>query len=403
MILQEQIAFVMDNQGRDNKHISNITKRTSLSNIPISDSFATIITGVRRCGKSTLLQQLLKNKFPEAIFINFEDIRLTGFDTMDFMRFHNELLRRKINVVFLDEIQLVSGWEVYVNQLLREGYKVFVTGSNASMLSKELGTNLTGRHLSVELFPFDYSEYLSIKQLPNSVESAKQYIFDGGFPEYLKTGNGMILTQLLNDIITRDIAVRYSVKNVNSLKSLVLYLLSNVGKPVSANKLKGLFGIKSVATLTEFFSYMQDAYLLQFLPQFSYSIKAQIRNPKKVYAIDTGMVNEISSSFSKDLGRKLENVVYLHLRRKHKELFFYKNNGECDFIIKEKDNITQAIQVCYKLTDLNLEREINGLLEALKEFNIKKGIIITMNQHDEHYIDSKKISVIPLNTYLLAL
>ncbi|RLD41102.1 MAG: ATP-binding protein [Bacteroidetes bacterium] len=400
MILQEQISFVMNNQGGDYENKSNITIRTSLSNIPMSDSFATIITGVRRCGKSTLLQQLLHNKFPKAIFFNFEDIRLTGFEAIDFMRFHNEIVKREIEVLFLDEIQLVSGWEVYVNQLLREGYKVFVTGSNASMLSKELGTNLTGRHLSVELFPFDYNEYLTLKQLPNSAESAKQYIFDGGFPEYLKTGNGMILTQLLNDIITRDIAVRYSVKNVNSLKALVLYLLSNVGKPVSANKLKGLFGIKSVATITEFFSYMQDAYLLQFLPQFSYSIKAQIRNPKKVYAIDTGMVNEISSSFSMDLGRKLENVVYLHLRRIYKELFFYKNKGECDFIIKEKGNITQAIQVCYKLTDLNLEREINGLLEALKEFNLKEGFIITMNQQDEYNIDSKKITVIPLNNYL---
>ena len=400
MILQEQIAFVMDNQSAVYGNKANYTLRESLNNIPMSDSFVTIITGVRRCGKSTLLQQILTSSFPEALFFNFEDIRLTGFEAIDFMRFHNEILKRKIEVLFLDEIQLVSGWEVYVNQLLREGYKVFVTGSNASMLSKELGTNLTGRHLSLELFPFTYKEYLNIKKFSDSSESAKQYVFEGGFPEYLKSGNGMILTQLLNDVIIRDIAVRYSVKDVNSLKALVLYLLSNVGKPVSANKLKGLFGIKSVATLTEFFSYMQDAYILQFLPQFSYSIKAQIRNPKKVYAIDTGMVNEISSSFSEDLGRKLENVVYLQLRRKYKELFFCKNKGECDFVVKEKDAITQAIQVCYKLTDLNLDREINGLVEALNEFNLQEGIIVTMDLHDEYVVDGKKIRVVPLNVFL---
>ena len=154
MIRQEEIALVIDAQRETFLKRDSGFTRDALSEIPVADSFATIITGIRRCGKSTLLLQLLRRDYQDAIYLNFDDIRLSGFETGDLVRLHREIEKRGIKVLFFDEIQTVKGWETYINQLLREGYKVFITGSNASMLSVELGTHLTGRHLTMELFPF---------------------------------------------------------------------------------------------------------------------------------------------------------------------------------------------------------------------------------------------------------
>jgi predicted AAA+ superfamily ATPase len=158
MIRQEEIAWVINSQKEVFLKQESGFKRDALDNIPIADSFATIITGIRRCGKSTLLLQLLRKDYQDALYLNFDDIRFSAFETSDFIRLHREIEKRGIQVLFFDEIQIIKNWETLVNQLLREGYKIFITGSNAAMLSAELGTHLTGRHLSMELFPFSYSE-----------------------------------------------------------------------------------------------------------------------------------------------------------------------------------------------------------------------------------------------------
>ncbi|MDO9553737.1 ATP-binding protein [Rhodonellum sp.] len=156
----------------------------------------------------------------------------------------------------------------------------------------------------------------------------------------------MIIIALLDDILVKDIAIRHGVRDLASLKQFALYLLSNLGVPTSANKLTGMFGIKSAVTISDFFSYFQDASLIDFVPQFSYSLKAQNRNPKKVYAMDMGLVTAISTSFSENLGRKLENLVYLHLRRKYTSIHYFKEKGECDFLVSQKGKVSRAIQVC---------------------------------------------------------
>ncbi|RHU25645.1 ATP-binding protein [Parabacteroides sp. TM07-1AC] len=400
MLRQEQIAEVIDAQQVDFLKIDDKLPREALSQIPIVDNFATIITGVRRCGKSTILLQLLNQKYKKSIYCNFEDIRLVSFDTSDFVRLHAEIKKREVDVLFFDEIQLAKGWDVFVHQLLRESFKVFITGSNASLLSKELGTHLTGRHIPMELFPFSYNEFLEYKKLEASEDSMKQYLSIGGVPEYVKTDMQMILTTMMDDILVRDIAIRQSIRDVSSLKQLALYLLSNIGKPVAANKLTGLFGVKAPSTILEYFSYLSDAYLVEFVPQFSYSLKTQSRNPKKVYAIDTGLVTALSMSFTDDFGRRLENLVYLHLRRKYKEIFFFANKGECDFVVFDRSTIKLAVQVCYHIDDLNFERELNGLTEAMTTLHLSEGIIVTMSQSDSFEKDGKRIKMIPAYHFL---
>lgn len=400
MLRQDQIAVVIDSQKETFLNKDSQLIREVLNEIPIIDSYATIITGIRRCGKSTLLLQLLKQKYQDAIYFNFEDIRLAGFEVSDFTRLQSEIEKREIKVLFLDEIQLVEKWEIFVHQILREGYTVFVTGSNASLLSKELGTHLTGRHISMELFPFSYKEFIKFKGLDYNTESLENYLKTGGIPEYVRTGMGILLNNLMDDILVRDIAIRHSVRDVESLRQLAVYLMSNVGNLVSANKLIGMFGIKSSATILEYFSFFKDSYLIEFLPQFSYSLKAQVRNPKKIYAIDTGLITEVSTAFTENIGHKLENLIYLHLRRTYKELYFYREKGECDFVAFSKGKIQKAIQVCYQIDDLNFEREYNGLLEAMEAFKLKEGIIITLNQKDIFEKDGLTVRLIPAHEFL---
>lgn len=226
MIRQEEIAFVIEAQRETFLKQDSGFIRDALSEIPIADSFATIITGIRRCGKSTLLLQLLRRDYQDAIYLNFDDIRLSVFETGDLVRLHREIENREVNVLFFDEIQAIKGWETFVNQLLREGYKVFITGSNASMLSIELGTHLTGRHLPMELFPFSYSEFVQFKKLNNGEDAVTNYLKEGGIPEYLKTGTSVVLNTLVDDILMRDIAVRHSIRDVVTLRQLTSYLIT---------------------------------------------------------------------------------------------------------------------------------------------------------------------------------
>jgi len=400
MIRQDAIALVIDSQRESFLKQDSGFIRDALTDVPVANSFATIITGIRRCGKSTLLLQLLRRDYQDALYLNFDDIRLSGFETDDLTRLHREIEKRKITILFFDEIQAVGGWEKYINQLLREGYKVFITGSNASMLSVELGTHLTGRHLSMELFPFSYSEYIRFKGLENGENAVMDYLKTGGIPEYIKTGISAILSALVDDILMRDIAVRHSVRDVASLRQLTAFLITNIGNLVSANKLVGMFDIKSPATFLEYFSFLKDAYLLEFVPMFSHSLKIQARNPKKVYVMDMAIYTETSVSTNNNTGKRLENLIFLHLRRQYKHIFYYKDKGECDFVVMEKNAVKEAIQVCLTVDDENFNREYGGLLDAMRNFNLKNGYIITLNQSDTFEKEGMTIRMIPVAEFL---
>jgi predicted AAA+ superfamily ATPase len=375
-------------------------KREALQTLPDLSSYALIVSGIRRCGKSTLLFQLLKERYPDAIYLNFEDPRLYEFEINDFARLDEVIGDIGSKVLLFDEIQIISEWERYVRQKLDENFKLVITGSNASLLSRELGTKLTGRHITKELFPFSFREFNLFNNLETSPESLLQYLHTGGFPEYVKQHASEILNHIFEDILIRDIAVRYGIRDVKTLQRVALYLISNVGKLITANRLKSLFEVGSTNTITEYLSHLEDSYLLQYVPKFDYSLRKQMVNPRKVYAIDTGMVSVNSGSFTEDSGRLLENLVYLHLRKVYKEIYYFSQKRECDFVVFNKAAIQEVVQVCFDLNSDNLDRELDGVLEALAFFNKKEGKIITFRQKDHFEKDGRIIEVIPCHDFL---
>ena len=372
-------------------------ERELLSSLPVNlVNHALIISGIRRCGKSTLLHQLLSEGSERVLFLNFDTPKLYDFEIDDFTLLDEIIIDQRCDTLFFDEIQVVEGWELYVRQKLDEGFRVVVTGSNASLLSKELGTKLTGRHVTKELFPFSFKEYCNFKGLPGGEASLYDYLNTGGFPEFVKTQNQDVLEALTDDILYRDIAVRHNIKDVKSLKHLLVFLASNVGNLVTATKLTQFMNVKSAATILDYFSFFEKAYLMQLMPKFSYSYKVQMINPRKIYFIDNGLLGVISASFNSDLGRRLENMVFWELRRRHKELFYFNEQGrECDFVVCENNKPVQLIQVCYELNQENEKREQQGLFDAMDFFNMSRGVIITFNQQDVTMHQGKRIDIIP--------
>jgi uncharacterized protein len=402
MILESVIAHVVEQQQQRLISRDIGLSRELKPSIKSLSSHALIISGVRRCGKSTLLMQMMREFESESVlFLNFESPQLYEFTLNDFMRLDNIIAQKKVNTLFLDELQLVEGWEMYVRQKIDEGFQVVITGSNASLLSKELGTRLTGRHITQELFPFSYSEFLSYKGLISTPENLKLYMQVGGFPEFVKSGDEEQLSTLFEDVLIRDIVARYGIKDIKSLHRLAIYLMSNIGNRITATKLKQPLSIAATSTILSWFSHLELSYLLHFLPMFSHSTKAQLINPRKVYAIDLGLAKIVSNVLTEDIGRKLENLIFLHLRRKYTEIYYFDEKGECDFVAMKNGVVVELIQVCYELTPDNIKRELNGLIKAMKFFSFQKGVIVTFNNSDLLHQDDFEIEVIPAHTFLL--
>lgn len=401
MLLKETIERSVISQKEIFEKEERIIGRELISKIKLQNKFAVIISGIRRSGKSTLMKSIAR-KIKSFYYISFEDPRLSGFDLTDFERLE-EIFKKvygETDYYFFDEIQLVERWEFYIRQLLDHNKFVVITGSNASLLSRELGTKLTGRNLRYELFPFSYKEFLSFSNKKRGLDSFKEYLVSGGFPEYLLLKDPKILQNLVVDALFRDIAVRHKIKNVKRLNELAIFLISNVSKEFSYNNLRKMFNFGSTNSVSKFISFLEESYLLFSLPKFDYSLRKQIVNPKKIYVIDNGLIVHNSKTFSDDFGKLLENAVFLNLKSNQMELFYFKNSKECDFVVRTGSKITGAYQVCYTLDDFNKEREIGGLVEALNKFNLKEGLILTNNQEDKFVIEGKKIIVQPVWKWL---
>lgn len=372
-----------------------------------------VITGVRRCGKSTLLKQI-SELYKSFYYLNLDDERLIRFSVEDF----DDLLllwkkKQKSKVVLLDEIQNVKHWERFIRRLHDDNYKVFITGSNAKLLSGELSTHLTGRHQRIELLPFSFEEYLRLKKY-NSVESelttdnlsrllklTDEYIENGGFPEFLIFKDDEYLKRIYEDIIYRDLLARFKIRENKSFRELANYLFTNFTSEVSYNALQRSLDFKSVVSVKNYINYIQESYLVYQLFKYDFSLKKQLIYNKKVYVIDNGLRNQVAFRFSDDSGKLLENAVFLHLKNTAKEIYYFKDKKECDFIIKDKDRVTTAIQATDVLTESNYEREMNGLLEAMHSLNLKKGFIVTRNQEDKIKKEAKEIFIVPVYKFLL--
>lgn len=372
----------------------------------------TVVSGIRRSGKSTLLAQFSK-KFENFYYFNFDDDRIAGFTIEDFQQLmvaFQKLYPSKI--IFLDEIQNVEGWERFIRRIFEEGYKIFITGSNAKLLSSELATHLTGRYVKIELYPFSFKEFLQFKKIEykKKTSAAKaeimkyfdEYLKAGGFPDFLKYNDDEFLKRIYNDILYKDLLVRFKIKEVKAFKELAAFLFTNFTKEMSYNSLKNILGFKSLTSVKNYIDFMQESFLIFELYKYDFSLKKQFVSDKKAYVIDNGLRNTISFYFSEDSGKLLENLVFLELKRRNSEIYYYKNKKECDFLIKDKSRIIQAIQVSKDMEPgINRDREFDGLTEAMKEFDLKEGIILTQYQEDIIKKDDFMIKIVPIWKWLL--
>jgi len=396
VILKETLRSIVKRQRSELESLEYGIDRAVAARIDLKLPFAIILSGIRRCGKNTLLRQVMKAT-KNSYYFNFEDPRANGFEVTDFQKL-DEIFKEEFgesDYYFFDEVQNAERWELFVRTMLDRKKHFLITGSNASLLSIELGTRLTGRHLKHELFPFSYCEFLNFTSTRAGADSFGEYMQKGGFPEYLKYGRSEILQELLNDIIMRDIVIRYKLRSPKTIKEMMLFLTSNIGMEFSYNSLAKTFSLGSTNSAIAFISYFEDSYLLFTISKFDYSLKKQAVNPKKVYLIDNGLADVNSISFASNKGRMLENCVFLELRRTGKKVFYFKGDNECDFLIKEKNAIKTAIQVCYEVNEDNKKREVNGLVEALEKFDLSEGIIVTYDQQDELEISGKTIRICP--------
>jgi predicted AAA+ superfamily ATPase len=398
MVLKSVLREVIESQLDFLEHQELGTERLKTGFLVKAESHITVVAGIRRCGKSTMLRQIM-NKKPDVpkIFINFEDARLSNFDVADFQKLLEVVNENYPHAeCYFDEIQNVNEWERLIRPLHDAGKCIYITGSNASLLSSELGTRLTGRYLLSRLYPFSYSEFLHFFQTEAGNKSFEEYLFLGGFPDYLKSKNPEILHQLFNDILVRDISVRYGVKDQRLLQQLGVYMLSNAGKEFSYHSLRKTFQIGSVNTVVNYINYFENSFLLFQVPLMSWSLKKQIANPKKIYVCDNGLIKNISLSFSEDRGRLLENIVFMMLKNAGKEIYYFRETNECDFVYKDGNKFQGAIQVCFQLTTENFERESKGLLDAMEILNFSEGYILTMDETDCFVFDDKTIYVKPV-------
>lgn len=379
-----------------------------------------VISGIRRVGKSTLLLQIMRNYYQDkCYYFSFEDERLLNFTSQDFNQLHElfiELFGEK-KVFFFDEIQNIEGWENYVRRMQDTGFKFFLTGSNASLLSRELGTKLTGRYLSVELHPFSFSEFLSYKEyklkkeyFQTTAERGKikrlfnQYLKNGGMPEYLKYQDQEILKRIYEDILYRDIVTRYDLKEVTALRSLALYYFTNLATLVSFNKLKELLRLGSVNTISSYTNYLENSFLVFTINLYSYSLAQQFIASKKVYCLDNGLAESVSFRFSQDKGRFLENLVFIELKRRRQEIFYYKTKvgQEIDFVLREGKDIKTVIQVSENLNnEKTKKREVESMKQALLELNLDEGLILTFDEQEEIIVDNKLIKILSVYQWLL--
>lgn len=390
---------------------SNTDVKTLLDNPMIK-----LITGPRRVGKSTYALLMLQGK--SFAYLNFDDnLLLSAWDEELVMRTLDEVYPN-YEFLLLDEVQNLKDWDVWVSKLYRRGKNLVITGSNAKMLSGEMATVLTGRYLQVEMLPFSLTETIEWKGANiNSISNAKQaeavaiaddYLRNGGYPETIdmRSITRNYLSTLFDSIIWKDVAKRHNIRNITDLNNIALYLLSSFCNPLSANDIAKELSMTSVTTTRKFMDYLHEPYLFYYLPRFNNKLKLMKKAASKVYVIDNGFVAAKAFNLSENLGRLLENEVFVELLRQgyqvETSLFYYRsrNNREVDFVTRQGTHINQLIQVCYDMTSPKTEkREVSSLIECAGELKCNNLLIITNNEEREIHTDGYNIKVIPFIKY----
>lgn len=390
------------------------------------------LVGLRRSGKSTLLLQLSKRliekkkvKKEEILYVNFEDSRFLGEYSLQLLNdiyetYLENLSPTKKPIIMLDEIQNIPGWEKFVNSLYeRKVAQIFVSGSNAHLLQSEYSQVLTGRQIVLKIYPLTFKEFILFQKVTvkNKLEMLEkknklnslltQYLRYGGLPKVAlaktEEEKEILAQNYFSDILNRDLIKRFRIKEIGKLEMLAKFYFTNISSMISFNKISRFTKIPST-TIERFSDYLTTPYLFYFVNKFSFSLKEQSVNPRKVYTADLGLRNAISFNFSEDRGKILENLVAMHLIQTQKEIYYFrtKNNREVDFLVKKGTKEKALIQVCATLKDFQTqEREIKSLLEAMEELKLKEGLILTENEEKEIKAGDKIIKVMPIWKWLL--
>ena len=379
----------------------------------LSSHLIKLITGPRRVGKSTQALLMLRNR--NFAYLNFDNQQL--LDTWD-----ANLVMRMLDDVYpgyeyilLDEVQNLEAWDLWVSELYRLGKNLVITGSNAKMLSSEMATALTGKYLKVEMLPFSLEEFFDWNKLDLSRLNPERqadasalmddYMRNGGYPEVVASRQltRTYLDTLFDSVVWKDVAKRHSVRNVTDLNDLALYLVSNFCNPISANELTEELGFSSVNTTKKFMDYLHEPYLFYYLPRYNNKLKLMKKAPRKVYVVDNGFVAAKAFSLSDNLGRLLENQVFVELLRHgyntDKTMFYYRsrNDKEVDFVLRKGTHIEQLVQVCYDMSNVKTEkREVDSLVECADELNCSNLVIVTNNEERTIEKDGFRIDVVPV-------
>ncbi len=382
-----------------------------------------LLIGARRTGKSTLVYQIIRNLLnnripPEAIlFINLDEplFQSKSKDPMYLTEIIEYYLAQKKSIpafyLFIDEIQNHDYWVQTIKTLYdtRKNIKIILTGSTSTLLQKEISTRLSGRYFHIIVYPLSFREYLSFKKLqkPATIEKLQyfnDYLEFGAFPRVVLEDDKDLKQELLRNyfqtIYLKDIIYPNNLRNNKDVFDLLYFLISNIGKNFSYSNIAKTLGI-AVETVKEYIGCAENSYLIYTLTKYDASVKKQLANPKKIYCLDTGLVNSISFRFSENKGRLIENLVYMSLLKEKKEIYYHRENYECDFLIKEGMKIKHAVQVTLSLKDETArKREIRGLLEAMDAYNLKEGLVITEKEAEIISLDKKKIVIKPIYEWL---
>ena len=377
-----------------------------------------IISGIRRCGKSVLMQQMRDRLVEKDFFFNFDDERLANFKLDDFQKLQEcfvELFGEQ-HTYYFDEIQNIEGWERFVRRLYNAGNKIIITGSNARMLSRELGTHLTGRYIQVEIYPFSFQEYLAMNEIPvnaktlytttgraTMVKSFVKYMECGGFPKFLQDGSVSYLTSLYESIIYRDILTRNGLTNEKEMLEMMFYLASNATKRVTYSSLGKVVGIQHPDTIKNYLEYIQQTYLISQMFRYDPSVKKQMMSPKKIYFVDNAIIKRIGFNATENNGVFLENLVFIELKRRGWDVYYYADKKECDFIVRKGLHISDAYQVTLKMdSPQTREREIAGVREAMQAYSLSKGYILTFEGKETiNFDDGTIVEVVPVWEWIL--
>lgn len=408
-ISPDLLKRIILDQREDQRWPSMYIKRTSETNLNTLSQNKEIIvlSGIRRCGKSVLLEHARRiSGSGNDYYFNFEDERLVNFETEDFEVLHQTLisLYGVQKNFYLDEIQNIPAWELFIRRLYNNGCKIYITGSNANLFSEELGTRLTGRYITLNIYPISFAEFsqyhiplervdLSTTEIGTLKESYSKYLEFGGIPAYITNKSTEYLHSLYESILYRDIIARYNVGNSVALKKLLFFLASNCGKEVSLSKLRGMINnngkiIKSNTTISDYCSYIENSLMCFFVNRYDDNLKAQQQAPRKVYFVDHVLAKILGFRTSEDRGRTLENIVFIELKRRGYEVFYYSDSKECDFVVREGACTQQVIQVCIELYDPSTKaRELAGLVEAMNKFSLLEGLIITENEEGREIVE----------------